>query len=56
MEHTWDSIRDGAILLFHDGSGDRSQTMEAIRILLDKLSADGYELVTMSELLARQAL
>ncbi|QHW33713.1 polysaccharide deacetylase family protein [Paenibacillus rhizovicinus] len=55
LEHTWDSIRDGAILLFHDGSGgDRSQSMEAVRILLDKLTSEGYELVTVSELLARQ--
>lgn len=55
LEHTWDHIRDGAILLFHDGAGgDRSQTMEAVRILLDKLTAEGYELVTVSELLQRQ--
>ncbi|MBM7564222.1 polysaccharide deacetylase family protein [Paenibacillus sacheonensis] len=54
LDHTWDHIRDGAILLFHDGAGDRSQTMEAIRILLDKLTSQGYELVTVSELLSRQ--
>ena len=55
LAQTWDHVRDGAILLFHDGSGDRSQTMEAVRILLDKLTSDGYELVTVSELLARRS-
>jgi peptidoglycan-N-acetylglucosamine deacetylase len=32
----------GAIILMHDGGGDRSQTVEALERLLTKLSADGY--------------
>lgn len=46
---------EGAILLFHDGFGDRSQTIEAVRTLVQELSDDGFELVTVSELLARGA-
>lgn len=46
------SMQPGAILLFHDGWGDRSHTMEAIRVLTAEAVAAGYELVTVSELLA----
>ncbi|SFJ70211.1 Peptidoglycan/xylan/chitin deacetylase, PgdA/CDA1 family [Paenibacillus sp. UNC496MF] len=55
LAHTRDTVRDGAILLFHDGAGDRSQTMEAIRILIGELTEQGYELVTVSELLSRRS-
>ncbi|OCT12039.1 polysaccharide deacetylase [Paenibacillus pectinilyticus] len=41
----------GSILLFHDGFGDRSQTIEAVRILTKELAEEGYQLVTVSELL-----
>lgn len=45
-------IGNGSILLYHDGFGDRSQTIEALRILVKELAAEGYRLVTVSELLA----
>ena len=35
----------------HDGGGDRSQTVEALRQALPKLKAEGYRFVTVSELL-----
>ncbi|MEF2966457.1 polysaccharide deacetylase family protein [Paenibacillus sp. M1] len=43
--------RAGGILIFHDGFDDRSQTIEAVRILVSELKAEGYELLTVSELL-----
>jgi peptidoglycan-N-acetylglucosamine deacetylase len=46
-------IRNGSILVFHDGYGDRSQTVEAMRILVPELVEQGYELVTVSRLLER---
>ncbi len=42
------------ILLFHDGYENRSQTVEAVRILVSELRAQGYDLVTVSELLNSQ--
>ncbi|MFC3801405.1 polysaccharide deacetylase family protein [Cohnella sp. GCM10012308] len=42
----------GSILLFHDGYGDRSQTVEAVRALVRTLKKEGYVFVTASELLA----
>ncbi|MBU9712898.1 polysaccharide deacetylase family protein [Evansella tamaricis] len=44
-------IGNGSILLFHDGFGDRSQTVEAVRTLVQEVLSDGYQLVTISELL-----
>ncbi|MNW52606.1 Peptidoglycan-N-acetylglucosamine deacetylase [compost metagenome] len=52
VEKTREQIRPGSILLFHDGFDDRSQTVEAVRILASELTAAGYRLVTVSELLA----
>ncbi|MBM6996240.1 polysaccharide deacetylase family protein [Paenibacillus sp. DXFW5] len=55
VEKTREQIRPGSILLFHDGFDDRSQTVEAVRILAAELTAAGYRLVTVSELLALSA-
>jgi peptidoglycan-N-acetylglucosamine deacetylase len=46
-----DVVKNGSILIFHDGYGDRSQTIEALSILVSELTAQGYQLVTVSELL-----
>jgi peptidoglycan/xylan/chitin deacetylase (PgdA/CDA1 family) len=45
-------VGNGSILLFHDGYGDRSQTLQAFGRLLGILDERGYRLVTVSELLA----
>ncbi len=47
-------VAPGSILLFHDGFGDRSQSMEAVRILLSEYTAQGFRFVTVSELLLLQ--
>lgn len=47
-----EAVKNGSILIFHDGYGDRSQTIEAVRILVSALTSQGYQLVTVSELLA----
>lgn len=41
----------GAIVLMHDGGGDRSQTVEALKDALPYLKSRGYRFVTMDELL-----
>jgi peptidoglycan-N-acetylglucosamine deacetylase len=57
VEHILDKSRDvvknGGILIFHDGFGDRSQTIEAVRMLVSELTSQDYHLVTVSELLKR---
>lgn len=48
---------NGAIILLHDGDGesegaDRSNTVILVKQILDKYLAEGYQFVTVSELLA----
>ncbi|MBQ2989361.1 MAG: polysaccharide deacetylase family protein [Clostridia bacterium] len=45
------NVRGGSILLFHDYMGKRSNTLEAIDVLIPRLIARGYRFVTVSELL-----
>ena len=40
----------GNIVLLHDAGGDRSQTVEALPVLIDQLRAKGYRFVTVSAL------
>ncbi|MEH7095749.1 polysaccharide deacetylase family protein [Neobacillus vireti] len=44
-------VRNGSILIFHDGYGDRSQTIQAVKKLVFELKSGGYQLLTVSELL-----
>jgi peptidoglycan/xylan/chitin deacetylase (PgdA/CDA1 family) len=37
-----DQAYPGAIVLFHDGGGDQSQTVEALGTILETLSEQGY--------------
>ena len=46
------SADSGNIILMHDGGGDRSQTVEALRSALPKLKQQGYRFVTIDELLS----
>ena len=46
------SATPGNVILMHDGGGDRSQTVAALREALPQLVAQGYSFVTVSELLA----
>jgi cellulose synthase/poly-beta-1,6-N-acetylglucosamine synthase-like glycosyltransferase/spore germination protein YaaH/peptidoglycan/xylan/chitin deacetylase (PgdA/CDA1 family) len=40
----------GNIVLFHDGGGDRSQTVAALPVIIDELRARGYQIVSVPEL------
>lgn len=44
-------VHNGSIILMHDGGGNREQTVEALPGIIDSLRAQGYELVTVSELM-----
>ncbi len=48
-----DSVAPGDIILMHDYIGRKSQTPQALRILLPKLLERGFEPVTVSHLLGR---
>ena len=41
----------GNIVLLHDSGGDRSQTVEALPYIIEKLKEEGYQLVTVSDLM-----
>ena len=44
-------MKPGAIILTHDGGGDRSQTLAAIPAIIRTLKARGYRFVTVTDLL-----
>ncbi len=46
------SAQSGQIILMHDGGGDRTQTVEALRQALPYLVEQGYKFVTVDEMLA----
>ena len=45
-------VQPGSVILMHDGGGDRSQDLDALPQIIERLQADGYQLVTLSELMA----
>jgi peptidoglycan-N-acetylglucosamine deacetylase len=45
------TIRPGSIILFHDLGGDRTNTIEALKIILPALQEEGYQSITVSALL-----
>lgn len=47
-------IKPGNVILFHDGGGNRSQTVKALEKILPELQKQGYEFVTITELLKMQ--
>ncbi len=42
---------EGKIVLLHDGGGDRSQTIEALPQIIEGLREQGFQLVTVSDLI-----
>lgn len=41
-----DRVRPGSVVLLHDGGGDRSNTVAALRPIIDALKAQGYAFTT----------
>lgn len=39
----------GSIILLHDSGGDRSQTVEALPVIIETLQAEGYRFVSMAD-------
>ena len=52
---TWNvltNVHDGAIVLLHEGGGDRSQTVAALEQIIPALSQSGYHFVTVPQMIA----
>jgi peptidoglycan/xylan/chitin deacetylase (PgdA/CDA1 family) len=43
--------RDGAIILLHDGGGNRSQTVAALPYIIRGLRSRGFQLVTIAQMM-----
>jgi peptidoglycan-N-acetylglucosamine deacetylase len=58
VDNVLDLVKPGSIILLHDSldnlGGDRSKTIAATKILIEKLLINGYQFKTISELLALQ--
>ncbi|MBT2187089.1 polysaccharide deacetylase family protein [Sphingobium nicotianae] len=56
--HAANDERSGNIVLLHDGGGNRDQTVAALPIIIDRLRAEGYRIVPVSQLagLSRDAV
>ena len=50
------AARPGAIVVMHDGGGDRSQTVAALPRIIKTLHGRGYHLVTVSKLLHQRTV
>ena len=48
-----DQIHPGAVVLLHDGGGDREQTVRATRRIIRDLREDGYRFLTVEQLFER---
>ena len=46
-----DNATNGSIVLMHDGGGDRTQDIEALPRIIDDLRGQGYEFVTVKQLI-----
>jgi peptidoglycan/xylan/chitin deacetylase (PgdA/CDA1 family) len=53
VQRALEGAQPGAILLMHDGGGNRAQTVAALPQIITRLRARGYRLVTVPELLMK---
>lgn len=51
IDNVMDNVNGGDIILFHDYISGKNNTVEALDYLIPKLISDGYEFVSVSELL-----
>lgn len=54
VAHVMDRVQPGSIVLLHPWYAGRERTRAAIPMIVDRLKANGYELVTVGELLKLQ--
>ncbi len=54
MNNIFREAKPGGIVLMHDGGGDRSNTVKALPEIINRFRKQGYEFVTVPELLEMQ--
>jgi peptidoglycan/xylan/chitin deacetylase (PgdA/CDA1 family) len=54
MNNIFREAKPGGIVLMHDGGGDRSHTVKALPEIISRFRKQGYEFVTVPELLEMQ--
>jgi peptidoglycan-N-acetylglucosamine deacetylase len=47
-------LKNGDVVLFHDGGGNREQTVKALEKILPELKRRGYKFITISEMIKLQ--
>jgi peptidoglycan-N-acetylglucosamine deacetylase len=52
-QNVLESVQPGAIILLHDGGGDRSQTVAALPAIIEGLQTRGYSFRTVSEMVQK---
>jgi peptidoglycan/xylan/chitin deacetylase (PgdA/CDA1 family) len=55
-ENVLDNAHAGAIVIMHDGGGNRSQTLQALPDIIETLRARGYTFVTVTQLLGQRVI
>jgi peptidoglycan-N-acetylglucosamine deacetylase len=50
IRHILDLVHNGSIILMHDGGGDRSQTVEALPLIIQRLQDRGFQFVTIQQM------
>jgi peptidoglycan/xylan/chitin deacetylase (PgdA/CDA1 family) len=50
VRHVVDLVHPGEIILMHDGGGDRSRTVAALKAIIARLKAHSYRFVTLEQL------
>jgi len=53
IDNVMRQAEDGNIILFHDGGGDRAHTVLALPRIIDALRLQGYEFVSVSDLIGK---
>jgi peptidoglycan/xylan/chitin deacetylase (PgdA/CDA1 family) len=56
VDNVLDDVRPGSVILLHDGGGERHATVDATRIIIDRLREQGYRFVTVSEIMKRAGI
>ncbi|MEO4054655.1 polysaccharide deacetylase family protein [Solibacillus sp. CAU 1738] len=51
VQKVLNGTKPGDVILFHDGGGNREQTVKALKEILPELQKQGYKFVTISELM-----
>src|SRR5258708_29472339 len=53
LQEVLDQKDQGHLILLHDGGGDRTPTIQALRRIIDTLRAQGYQFVPLEQLMGK---